>query len=265
MTKRETHRVDHYGDGAWYDAEYVHIRSDIPLYQDIAKSADGPVLELACGTGRLTFPMAETGANVFGVDLAPAMIERAREKLAAARPEVQARLRFELGDMRDVRLGVRFDRVVLGFNTLLHMLEDCDILAVLTTGRVHLAPRGRFHLDIFTPYPSLPERDPDGRYDPQQLIDPKTGARWVVTENNTYDPRTQVNHMRFYYQQVDGRGRPIGTERLSEIPLRVIFPRELDGFIERAGLRIAKEFEDFARSVPYAARSGLRVLELCAD
>ena len=256
-------RIDHYADGAWYDAEYVHIRADIPLYSAVAREAKGPILELACGTGRLTLPMAEAGATVTGVDVEASMLHQAEVNRRAARPEVQARLRFHRGDMRTLALDDRFDRVVLGFNALLHMLEDADLVAVLECGRRHLGPDGRFHLDIYIPYPSMTERDPTGRYDPQQMIDP-FGQRWIVTENNRYDPRTQINYMRFYYRPVDANDRPIGAEIYTEIPLRVIFPRELDAFLAQAGLRVMAEFDDYGRTQPYTARAGLRVMELAA-
>lgn len=254
--------VDHYRDGEWYDAEYVHIRADLPLYSAIAREATGPVLELACGTGRLSLPMASAGAWVTGVDLSEAMIRRAKAKQSQLRSDVQTRLRFEVGDMRTFRAGRRFDRVVLAFNALLHMLEDDHLLAALATARAHLAPGGRCHLDVFTPEPGLPSRDPDERYDPQQMIDPRTRQRWVVTENNRYDPRQQINHMRFYYRRAGGGGEPTGPELCAEVPLRVLFPRELDAFIRTAGLRIAAEYDDYGRTRPYTATRGLRVLEL---
>lgn len=257
--------VDHYGDGVWYDAEYVHIRADFPLYQGIAQEARGPILELGCGTGRLSFPMAESGAEVLGIDLAAPMIARAEAKRACAAPAVRARLGFEVADMRTLRLRRRFDRVILAFNTIMHMLEDEDLLAVLETARAHLSAGGRFHLDLFTPYPLFPERDPTGRYDPQQMIDPRTGERWIVTENNHYEPRRQINHMRFYYRRADPNGAPVGPERFTEILLRVLFPRELDAFVRRAGFRIVREHEDYARTRAYSARGGLRVVELEAE
>ena len=258
-------RLNHYEDGAWYDAEYVHIRSDIPLYTSIAREMNGgSILELACGTGRLSFPMAEAGASVVGLDVEPAMLRQAERKRKRVPPSVANRLRFVAGDMRHFSLPEQFDCVVLGFNAILHMLEDNDLLSVLESSRRHLAPGGRFYLDLFTPYPDFVERDPEGRYDPQQMIDP-SGHRWIVSENNRYDPRRQINHMLFYYQRVDAAGVRIGEELMAEVLLRVLFPRELDTFIHRAGLRIVAEHEDYGRTRPYTARIGLRVLELEVD
>ncbi|MFO0725972.1 MAG: class I SAM-dependent methyltransferase [Myxococcota bacterium] len=252
--------LDYYSDGAWYDAEYVHIGGDIPYYKQVASETVGPILELACGTGRLTIPMAEAAQDgVTGVDLMPSMIARAEEK--RVQHKLESKLRFVVDDMRSLRLNQRFSAVILAFNTLMHMLEDADLEAVLETARVHLAEGGTFHLDLHTPYPNLmSERDPRGRYDPQQMIDPRTQQRWVVTENNQYDPRTQINTMRFYYRRTDARGRPSGPEREVCLRLRVIFPRELDRWLHSAGFRIVGDFDDLGRSIPFTGKGGRRVL-----
>lgn len=255
----------YYADGAWYDAEYVHIGGDIPYYQRVARETEGPILELACGTGRLSIPMAQTGRPVLGIDIAPGMLERAQEKRSKLPPPLQDKLHFELGDMRTLRLGRTFNAVVLAFNTLLHMLEDDDLLAALETARIHLAPGGLFHLDVHTPYPTAEQRrEPDGRYDPQQMIDPRTGQRYIVSENNRFDPRTQINSMSFYYRPVNAAGEPIGPEREVVLRLRVLFPRELDSWIRRAGLEVAGDWDDFNRARPFTALGGRRVMALRA-
>lgn len=253
---------EYYADGAWYDAEYVHIGGDIPYYAQVATETEGPLLELAAGTGRLTVPMARaTPFPVVGLDLSPGMIARAEAKRALLPPDTRARLEFVVGDMRSVRLGRQFQAVVLAFNTLMHMTEDADLEALLETVRLHLRPDGLFHLDLHTPYPSLmAERDPAGRYDPQQLIDPRTQQRWQVSENNTYDARLQLNTMSFYYRRVDAQGEPFGPERRVELRLRVIFPRELDRWLHTSGFEIVGDWEDLARTQPFSGRGGRRVL-----
>ncbi len=251
---------DHYGDGVWYDAEYVHMRADIPYYERVARETDGTILELACGTGRLTFPMASAGAEVLGIDIASPMIERAHAKRAELPGDVQRRVAFRVGDMRKIRIGRKFDAVVLAFNTLMHMIEDDDLVAALETAREHLAVDGRFHFDLHTPYPKLPDRDPDARYDPQQMIDPRTGDRYVVSENHDYDARRQLNTMSFFYRRADANGEPHGPEERADLTLRVLFPRELDYFLRQTGFEVVGDFDDFERSVPFSGRGGRRVV-----
>ncbi|MCK6545591.1 class I SAM-dependent methyltransferase [Myxococcota bacterium] len=252
--------MDYYSDGVWYDAEYVHIRYDIPYYVRVAAETQGEILELACGTGRLSIPMAEVGAKVLGLDIAPAMIAQANAKREKLPPGDQARLAFQVADMRSVRLGRTFDAVVLGFNTLMHMIDDDDLAGVLDTAREHLAPGGHFHFDIHVPFPDAPPRDPEVRYDPQEMIDPRTRERYIVTENNTYDPRTQINTMRFFYQQVDRNGNPVGDERMARLDLRVFFPRELDRWLHVHGFEVVGDWEDLERKQPFTGAGGRRVV-----
>ncbi len=260
-TKKTIFIEDYYADGGWYDAEYVHIGGDIPYYEKVAQESQGKILELACGTGRLTFPMMEAGARVHGVDLSPGMLARAQAKREDLPPSKRMRLTFQQGDMRSVRLGEKYGAVVLAFNTLMHMTEDDDLLATLQTARAHLEPQGLFHLDLHTPFPEINEpRDPQGRYDPEEMIDPRNGDRYIVTENNRYDPRRQINEMRFYFQQVDRAGRDIGDERCAVLRLRVLFPRELDLFLRLAGFEVIGDWDDFERSTPFSGGGGRRIM-----
>ncbi|MEL7369805.1 MAG: class I SAM-dependent methyltransferase [Myxococcota bacterium] len=250
---------DHYGDGDWYDAEYVHIGGDISYYEGIAHRSK-TILELACGTGRLTIPMASAGAEVVGIDRAAPMIDRALRKRARLDASIKSNLSFREADMRTLRLPQRFDAVVLGFNTIMHMITDEDLFATLVTARHHLTNAGRFFLDLHTPLTDLLTRDPAQRYDPQQMIDPATGTRYIVTESSEYDPRQQINVMRFYYQPVDANEVPVGEERYAEVRLRVLFPRELDHWLHCAGMQIVEDWDDFERTIPFTGRGGRRVL-----
>lgn len=252
---------DHYGDGVWYDAEYVHVGADIPGYREWAARRRGPILELACGTGRLTFPMAEAGVVVTGVDYAPPMIRRALAKRAELAPHARGRLDFRVGDMRTLDLGTSFEGVVIGLNSLMHMTTDEDLHAALSTARRHLSASGRLALDVFMPPPAALGRDPDGRYDPQEMIDPRDGQRYVVTESTRYDPARQLHHLTFFYQPVDRRGRSDGPELRSELTVRVMMPRELELWFRVVGLEIVGDWDDLEATAPFSGRGGRRFIE----
>ena len=83
----------------WYDLEFARFDADLELYLGYAGIVGGPILEPACGTGRLLVPLAEAGYSVLGVDSSPAMIEQARRRIAAAGAETAS---VEPGDMRDL-------------------------------------------------------------------------------------------------------------------------------------------------------------------
>ncbi len=106
-----------YRDPSLYDAIYEPFIADISLYRELALEAAGPVVELACGSGRVTVPLARAGVPIVGIDLSPAMVAAARERAMrenvanpenaamrenAASPENAAmRAWFLPGDMRD--------------------------------------------------------------------------------------------------------------------------------------------------------------------
>lgn len=256
----------YYADGARYDAEYVHVRYDVPYYASIAaeSAADssGRVLELACGTGRLTIPMAEAGARVLGIDVVPAMIAEARRKRARLPAGDQGRLEFAVGDMRTLSLKERFPTVILGFNTLMHMVEDEDLEALLGTVHTHLEDGGMFHFDLHTPFPPSPG-EPEGaatRSEPIEVIDPGTRSRYLVSDSNTYDARTQINTMSFHYQRVDALGQPLGPETVHDLRLRVFFPRELDRWLHLAGFTVVGDWDDFEHNRPFTGNGGRRLV-----
>ena len=255
--------IELYADGALYDAEYGQICNDIPFYTNIAATAKGPVLELACGTGRLTIPMAKAGATIVGIDIAPGMIAEAETKKRRCNPPVRNRLEFFIGDMRSVRLVSTFDIVILPFNALMHMALDEDLQAVLETVRKHLIPDGLFYLDVHTPYPTpaatTQEKD-DERHNPRELVHPRTGTRFCVSEKSSYDARSQINTMSFFYQQVDKTGRPVGSEVRRNIQLRAIFPRELDLWLSICGFEIVSDCEDFDTTKSFTGKGSRRVI-----
>jgi SAM-dependent methyltransferase len=147
---------DYYLDprvAAAYDADMgrdADTMDDVPFYVDLAREAAAsglPVLELGCGTGRVTIPIARAGVEVVGLDSSPAMLGIARRKAAA----VGADVTWVEGDMRDFALDQRFGLVIIPFRSFLHLLTDADQEACLACVRRHLIPGGRFALNFFVP------------------------------------------------------------------------------------------------------------------
>jgi SAM-dependent methyltransferase len=135
----------------WYDLEFADFTADLDLYLGYAGIVGGPILELGCGTGRLLAPLADAGYQVIGVDSSPAMIERARERLATARVD---NARVGLADIRTLEgipQGMRL--VFSAINSFLHLLTREDQLAALRSARRVLDGDGILVLDVFHPAP----------------------------------------------------------------------------------------------------------------
>jgi SAM-dependent methyltransferase len=128
---------------------------DVPFYLELARKAaeqGEPVLELGCGTGRVTVPIAQAGVEIVGLDNAPAMLDVARRKAEAAGIDI----RWITDDMANFRLEQRFGLVIIPYRSFLHLLTEADQLACLSRVYEHLRPGGRFALNFFVPPIAIP-------------------------------------------------------------------------------------------------------------
>ena len=129
-----------------YDAWAADMTEDVDFYVALAREADGPVVELAVGTGRVAIPIAErTGKRVIGIDLSPAMLAVARERAAMAGIDLDLR---EL-DMRDFSLDEPVSLVICPYRALLHLPTWHDRRRVFERVAAALRPAGRFAWNAF--------------------------------------------------------------------------------------------------------------------
>ena len=129
-----------------YEAWAAEMTEDVPFYVELAREADGPVVELAVGTGRVAVPIArETGRRVIGIDLEPAMLEQARANAADAGVDLDLRL----GDMRELELDAPAALVICPFRSLLHLPTWADRRRTFERVAASLLPGGRFAFNAF--------------------------------------------------------------------------------------------------------------------
>jgi len=115
----------------------------------------GQILDLGCGTGRHAEHFARMGYTVHGVDLSQRMVEAARK---GAPLELSKQLSFELGDVRSLRLGRKFDAVISLFHVASYQITNDDLLAMFETAAIHLKDRGVFAFDFWYGPAVLSER-----------------------------------------------------------------------------------------------------------
>jgi SAM-dependent methyltransferase len=125
-----------------YEQWAADMTEDLPFYVELAREADGPIVELAVGTGRVAAAIArETGKRVIGVDSSPAMLEQARA--------TGADLDLRLGDMRDLELEQPAALIYCPFRSLLHLPTWSDRRRVFERVAAALRPSGRFAWNVF--------------------------------------------------------------------------------------------------------------------
>ena len=129
-----------------YDEWAAGMTADVPFYVGLARGADGPIVELAVGNGRVAIPVAQaTGRRVVGLDTSPAMLAQARENAAAAGVELDLHER----DMRDFELEEPAALVYCPFRSLLHLPTWSDRRRTFERVAAALRPGGRFAWNVF--------------------------------------------------------------------------------------------------------------------
>ena len=221
----------------------------IPFYTRIANSlASGlGVLELGCGTGRISAAIAELGIAVEGLDLSPAMLGQAR----ANHPDIP----WHSGNMCDFDLGRQFDLVIIPFRGLQEVTDANDQRRALERAFAHLKPGGAIALDLMDPdlrY-CLPEGDPESVELPIFPMPDgvgKPGSRLRITAmERTNDPLTQRFSEHWRFEEIDADDTVIRCED-SWHHLRWIHRSEMRLMLEICRFVSISEFSDFQGNPP---------------
>ena len=236
--------------GTLYDSAPVYAeRADVAFYVEEAnRVGEGSVvLELGSGTGRLTLPLARAGHPVIGLDLSPAMLTRARARLAAEPEEVRRRVTLLAGDVRDAEFTPPSvpDLVIAPFRVLQHFPSIDDQLRVFALARRVLRPGGRFVLDLFNPAYSMMTSDRSAEVEDvaeRPLADGRFVRRTVrVTAVHWAE---QVSDVELIYHVRTGKH----TERVVQaFMMRWFTPAELLHLLARAGFRLEAMYGGFDR------------------
>lgn len=129
-----------------YDEWMAEMTADIPYYVDLAQQAEGPLVELAVGNGRVAIPVATaTGRPVIGIDTSPSMLAQAGERARAA----GVRLDLRMLDMRELTLSEPAALIYCPANALMHVPVWADRRRVFERVAVSLQPDGRFAWNAF--------------------------------------------------------------------------------------------------------------------
>ena len=134
-----------------YDPWSLSVVEDIAFYVDEARRCDGPVVELAVGSGRVAVPIAAAGRRVIGVDLSEGMLTVARAR--AEEHGVGALVDLRIGDLREPPVAERVPLVICPFRSLLHMPDETEKLRALSAANDLLELDGRLVFDVFAPSP----------------------------------------------------------------------------------------------------------------
>jgi len=198
-------------------------------------AGEGPVLELAVGTGRIALPLAATGVRVDGIDISTAMIARLRAKPGGDE------LAVTVGDFADVPVPGRYQLIYVVFNTLFNLLTQDDQVRCFENVAAHLSEQGVFAIEAFVP--TFLNRLRNDQYVDAEAID--VDEVWL--DVGRHDPVRQL--LNESHVSLSGAG-----VRVFPIVTRYAWPAELDLMARIAGLRLKDRWGDWKRG-PFDSNS----------
>ncbi len=233
----------------WENAQTV-ARRDVAFWQRLAAAQDGPVLELGCGTGRISVPVAKTGATLIGIDRSEPMLRRASSRLRRLRA---ARVQLVRGDIRSLpfRRRVGFALVMAPYGILQSLTRERDLRQTLESVHGVLRRGGLFAIDLV---PDLPRWHEYARK--TTLSGTRGRAQLTLIESVRQDRRRRLTN--FDQEYVEQRGRTRRSHRFS-LTFRTLSVRQVTGRLERAGFRIQAVLGDY-RGAPWDDRSDVWVI-----
>ncbi|WLR42175.1 class I SAM-dependent methyltransferase [Bacillus carboniphilus] len=225
-----------YEDPIQYDDENNQYTKDIPLIEEWGqKIKKGPIIDLACGTGRVTIPLAKQGYELIGVDIHQGMLGFANQKAKKANLSIQ----WIEQDCTKLHLKLKSPLIYMVGNSFQHFLTNQAQNELLTSVRKHLASGGVF---IFgTRFPNAEELLPSSNKEEywRSYIDSKTKQKVEVYTTDSYDPLTQIQTCEEKHKN------DRGFQRTKAIRLRYVFPQEMERTLKHNGFNILHCYGDW--------------------
>jgi len=237
-----------YDDAEFYDVEFAARDLEIPFYRKHSRQARGPVLEVACGTGRLTLPIARDGVEITGLDVSRPMLEQARRKATSA----GLRVEWLEQDCRVMKLDKTFALIFSATNAMQHLLDAKSSDDFLQSARRLLKPGAHLILDVFNPNPAKLGRPATVRY-LQKTITPTGGEPIRVEAESEYHVTTQVLSFQLFYIQARQ------TLRTKQVNMRCFFPEELLALCRVNRLEVVHRYGNYDES-PFVNDSPKQIL-----
>jgi len=232
-----------------YDVNLLYAgRADVDFYLDFSRSADGKILELGCGTGRILVPTAAAGCEIVGLDLSEYMLAKCREKLQKQPREVQERARIIRSDMVNFDLKEVFCLITTPFRPFQHLLSVEEQLGCLRCVNRHLDVGGKLILDLFHVNPQM-------TYDPKFTVESEDIPEVELPDGTkfsrsgrivAYHRAEQYNDIELIYYVTHPDGR---KERLTQAcPFRYFFRYEVEHLLARCGFVVKELFGNYDKS-----------------
>jgi 2-polyprenyl-3-methyl-5-hydroxy-6-metoxy-1,4-benzoquinol methylase len=230
--------LEDYADPILYDLENSDFEPDGPFCLSLAQQLGGRVLELGCGTGRVTIPLARQGIKITGLDIVPEMIACAQRK-AGNLP-----IEWVEADVRDFHLERQFNLICAPGCVFEHLLERKDQEAMLACVHKHLAREGVFVIATRFPHPDFMVEVQEEQHWYSYIAEDR--GKVTVAGTDHYDPVRQIKYETAYRRWYGDDGQEV-TKR-ARLALRFIFPQEMETLLHYNGFKVVDRYGNWDSS-----------------
>jgi ubiquinone/menaquinone biosynthesis C-methylase UbiE len=214
----------------WENAQTM-ARRDVAFWRRLALASDQPVLELGCGTGRVTLPLARTGRKIVGIDLSATMLARARTRTKRLR--VGQRPALVRGDIRALPFpAATFGLVAAPYGILQSLLTEADLALTLSAAAHVLAPGGVLATELVADLPAWREYSGETR-----LRGWRQGKKAHVTLIESVEQQPARGLTLFHQQFIEKRSQSVVQRRFA-LAFRTISLPQMARRFEKAGLKV---------------------------
>lgn len=219
---------------------------DIPFYIDYAHKYAGNILELGCGTGRVSIELAKAGHYVTGLDLSNSMLEIYKNKLKLLPKDIQKKIDLIKGNMAEFSIDKKFSLIIAPFRAFQALTNENDIQNCLKSIKKHLDINGVFIINVFRPRKAM---DESWCFEPkiQWERDDDEGIHVVKKDSGErIDIQNQIIYPKFIYEVTDKNGN---TEKFIEhLELKYYYYEQLKTLLENNGFKIFEEYGWYDKS-----------------
>lgn len=230
--------LEKYNDPQYYDLEYQSYLEDVPLLAEWSDRQQGTIIDLACGTGRVTIPLAKLGHKLIGIDLHEGMLNQAKEKTMNTSLSVE----WILQDCTKFFLPLTANLIYMTGNSFQHFLSNDSQNQLLESVSKHLDSSGIFIFN--TRFPILSELA-EVEQTTKVYID-KRNRKIREHTKEYYDSLTQILHCTSLREILDGT--EVKKFEEDSISLRFVFPLEMERLLTQNGFIILESYSSWRKS-----------------
>ena len=198
------------------------------------KEKDSQILELCCGSGRLTIPLAKEGLKITGIDNSKTMLKQAKVKAKIEKLEIN----FIEADITNLDLTNKYDLIFIPFNSIHHLYENQNLFDAFKVVKKHLKDNGLFIFDCYNPNIQYITEAEKGKNKIAEYIT-ADNRKVIIEQAMKYESKTQINRIEWHYFINDA------FHSVQNLDMRMYFPQELDTYLKWSEFNILHKFGNF--------------------